>query len=156
MAVILKDGIPAKITVADFKRTHLAAFPRFASGDYDAILQDAIDSVYDIFTGVGVLWKIAGADEWYTKTVRCYLLLTAWYIVDVYPRFAIGVQSTGGMPILRKKIGDVDIHYMDTSRLSTANSVLQSLKSNPFGVKAHMMICGAPARFMLHVTKTVH
>lgn len=155
MAVIFNDGKPAKVTVADFKRVYLAAFPRFANPANDGILQEAIDSVYDIFTGVGYLWGVAGEQEWYDKTVRCFLLLTAWYIADVYPRFAIGVQSSGGMPILRKKIGDVDIHYMDTSRLSTAESVLESLRSNPYGGKALMMIRGAPSRFKLQVRKVV-
>lgn len=155
MAVIFSDGVPAKITASDFKRAHLASFPRFASTQYDGVLQEAIDSVYDMFTGVRYLWKNAGEEEWYQKTVRCYLLLTAWYIADVYPRFALGIQSSGGMPILRKKIGDLDIHYMDTSRLSTADAVLESLRSNPYGGKALMMIRGAPSRFILHVHKTI-
>lgn len=155
MAVIFSGGVPAKITVADFKRAHLAAFPRFVDNARDNIVQEAIDAVYDMFTGVSHLWDTADEQEWYDKTVRCFCFLTAWYVADVYPRYAIGVHSTGGLPILRKKIGDVDIHYMDTSRLSTADSVLQSLRSNPYGNKALMMIRSAPARFQLRVTSIV-
>lgn len=152
MSDIFVDGVPEKLTVADFKRAYLAAFPRFADTARDPIIEDAIDSVYTMFDGVSYLWDKAGESVWYDKTRRCYLHLVAWYIADLYPRLAAGIQSTSGMPILSKKIGDVAIHYIDTSKLSTTDSVLEGLKSNPYGVKALMMIRSAPARFKLRVT----
>jgi hypothetical protein len=155
MAVIFTDGLPARITASDFKRSHLAAFPKFTVSSNDPLLLEAIEAVYDIFSGVGTLWQSAGDIEWYDKTVRCYKLLTAWYIANMYPRFAAGIQSTGGMAILKKKIGDVEVHYMDTSKLSTADSVLESLRSNPYGNMALMMIRSAPCRFKLRVTRIV-
>ncbi len=151
MATVFTDGLPARITVADFKRAYLAAFPRFTDPLNDPILADAIDSVYTMFDGVNYLWKCIDDDSWYNKTTRCYILLTAWYIANLYPRLASGIQSTGGMPILSKKIGDVSVHYMDTSRLSTTDDVLNSLKSNPYGNMALMMIRSAPARFALKI-----
>ena len=155
MAVIFSGGLPARITVADFKRSHLAAFPRLANAGNDPIVQESIEAVYDMFTGVSTLWATADEQEWYDKTVRCYKFLVAWYIADLYPTFALGVQSTGGMQILSKKIGDVTIHYADTSKLNTADSVLESLRSNPYGNKALVMIRSAPGRFTLRVTKVV-
>ena len=149
MATVFVDGVPAKLTVADFKRAYLAAFPKFKDRANDEILQDAIDAVYIMFDGVNILWACGDQDVWYDKATRCYLHLIAWYIANVYPRYAPGIQSTGGMPILSKKIGDVTIHYMDTSKLNSADSVLMSLKSNPYGNMALMMISGAPARFRL-------
>jgi hypothetical protein len=64
---------------------------------------------------------------------------------------AAGIQSTGGMPVVSKKIGDVTIHYADMSKLSTADQVLESLRSNPYGNMALMMIRSAPARFKMSV-----
>lgn len=155
MAVIFSGGVPARITVADFKRSHLASFPRLKDSGNDPILQESIEAVYDMFAGVSILWKHAGEQEWYDKTVRCYKFLVAWYIANLYPTFALGVQSTGGMPILSKKIGDITIHYMDTSKLNTADSVLESLRSNPYGNMALIMIRSAPGRFQLRVTRMV-
>jgi hypothetical protein len=153
MATVFVDGLPEKITVADFKRAYLAAFPRLTDDANDPIVQDAIDAVYTMFNGVATLWKRELPDDWYDKTVRCYLYLTAWYIANLYPRLAIGIQSTSGMPILSKKIGDVTIHYMDTSHLNTADSVLASLRSNPYGSMALVMIGSAASRFKLATFK---
>lgn len=151
MATMFIDGVPATITVADFKRAYLAAFPAFTATSRDSIIQDAIDAVYTIFDGVNTLFKTRDEDAWYNKTVRCFLCLVAWYIADLYPKLAIGIHSTGGMPMLSKKIGDVTIHYMDTTKLSTTDSVLESLRSNPYGNKALMMIRGAAVRFKINV-----
>jgi hypothetical protein len=153
MAAVFVDGLPQRIAVADFKDAYLAAFPKFTNAEYDPIIEDAINAVYTMFNGAQYLWKSRDTDTWYDKTVRCYLYLVAWYIVNLYPRMSAGIQSTGGMPILAKKIGDVTIHYMDSSRLSTADDVLNSLKSNPYGNMALMMIRSAPARFAMHVIK---
>jgi hypothetical protein len=154
MATVLDaDGMPARITVAEFKDHYLAAFPKFTNSAYDPILVDAIDAVYTIFEGVNTLWKSSDVDSWYDKSVRCYMLLTAWYIVNLYPRMAAGIQSTGGLPVLSKRIGDVAVHYIDTSRLNTADSVLESLHSNPYGNIALMMIRGSVKRFTINILK---
>lgn len=155
MAVILNNGVPARITVSDFKSSYLAAFPVFTDPGKDPIIEDAISAVYDIFTGVNTLWSMARIEEWYDKAVRCYKLLTAWYIADMYPRYALGVQSTGGMPILEKKLGDLTIRYADSSKLGSTDAVLEALKSNPFGSKAYVMIKGAPKRWLLAVSPLV-
>lgn len=155
MAVILNNGVPARITVQDFKSSYLASFPAFTDPKRDPIIEDAISAVYDIFSGVNTLWSMADIGEWYDKAVRCYKLLAAWYIADMYPRFALGIQGTGGMPILEKKIGDLTIRYADMTRLGSTDSVLESLKSNPFGSKAYVMIKGAPKRWLLSVTPIV-
>lgn len=155
MAIILNNGVPARITVPDFKNSYLASFPAFTDPSKDPIIEDAINAVYDIFSGVNTLWDMADLGEWYDKAVRCYKLLAAWYIADMYPRLAIGIQGTGGMPILEKKIGDLTIKYADTSRLGSTDAVLEMLKSNPFGSKAYFMIKGAPKRWRLVVTPIV-
>jgi hypothetical protein len=155
MAVILNNGVPARITVADFKSSYLAAFPTFTDPKKDPIIESTINTVYAIFSGVNTLWSMAEIHEWYDKATECYKLLTAWYIADMYPRFAVGIQSTGGMPIVEKKIGDLVIKYADQSRLSSTDAVLAMLRSNPFGGKAFMMIMGAPKRWRLIVTPFV-
>lgn len=155
MAVILNNGVPARITVSDFKSSYLASFPAFTDPKKDPIIEDAINAVYDIFYGVNTLWSMAEVSEWYDKAVRCYKLLTAWYIADMYPRFALGIQGTGGMPILEKKLGDLTIRYADPSRFGSTDAVLEALRSNPFGSKAYLMIKGAPKRWLLAVSPLV-
>ena len=152
---IFENGAPARITISDFKHSMLAAFPKFTDAANDPIIDDAISAVYDIFTGVNTLWSNADKQEWYDKAKRTYLLLTAWYIADLYPKYAVGIHSTGGMPMLEKKIGDVTIKYADTARLGSVDAVLEALKSNPYGAKAYFNIKGAPNRFLLRVTPTI-
>ena len=153
--LLFSEGVPARITKEDFKYSMLAAFPRFTDAKNDGIIDDAIGAVYDIFSGVNTLWEGRNTAEWYQKSSRCYTLLTAWYIADLYPRLAVGIQSTGGIPMLEKKIGDVTIKYADTTKLGSTDSVLEMLKSNPYGSKAYLMIKGAPKRWLLQVTPLV-
>jgi hypothetical protein len=146
-------NLPARIVVADFKDRYLAAFPKFTNPAYDPILADAIESVYIMFDGVNTLWKSTDIETWCNKTGQCYMFLIAWYIVNMYPRMAAGIHSSGGIPVLSKKIGDVVIHYMDTSRMNTADSVLESLRSNPYGNMALTMIRSSTRRFTISVMK---
>lgn len=155
MAVIFNDGVPAKITVADFKYEFLASFPKFVGNENDRVIANTIDTVYAMFNGVGNIWRYEKPQDWYDKTVKCYLHLAAWYITAMYPRFAARVQSTGGMMIVKKKIGDVEIHYPDTSRANSADEVLNMLRSNPFGNIALMMIRSAVTRFQISATHVV-
>ena len=150
---IFENGVPARITASDFKYDMPAAFPKLAPESANPIIDDAIRAVYAMFTGVKTIFTSPDKDEWYDKTVRCYTLLTAWYIADLYPRYAVGIQSTGGIPMLEKKIGDVLIKYVDTSRLGSTDAVLEALKSNPYGAKAYIMIKGAPARYAIRVAQ---
>lgn len=81
--------------------------------------------------------------EYVDKTQLCYGLLLAWYIADLFPSYALGVVSSGGIPIKSKQIGGVKITFGETA--STAGAVnnadlLQSLKSNSYGAKAYLMI----------------
>jgi hypothetical protein len=142
------DGVPARITVADFRRFHLQSFPALTDDKYDDLIADGIDAVYAMFTGVEDLWDLQPAQIWYDKTTLCFRLLTAWYINDLYPSLAAGIASMGGIPLKRKKIGGVDITFAEAK--STGNNqyldLLQSLKSNAFGTKAYVMITTAAKR----------
>jgi hypothetical protein len=60
--------VPAKITVADFRRYFLASFPELGDGTHDGLIQDAIDMVYAIFTGVNTIWDVHPGKVWYEKT----------------------------------------------------------------------------------------
>jgi hypothetical protein len=141
------DGVPVKITMADFRRFHLQSFPQLADSRYDDIITDAIDAVYAMFTGVKTLWDMEPKQVWYEKTVLCYRLLAAWYIADLYPGLVTGVSVMGGVPLKRKKVDGVDITFPDTG-IGNGNKdyldLLASLRSNPFGMKALAMIrCSA-------------
>lgn len=138
------DGIPSKITKEWFRTRYGQNFPDLLDSTKDTFLNTCIDDVYTLFAGIPDFWKHLKNTIYYDKTQMCYGLLTAWYITDMFPDFAVGVVSAGsGLAVKRKKIGNTDITFGEVA--STAGSynnadLLQSLKSNAFGVKAYMMI----------------
>jgi len=153
---VFVDGVPAKILIADFRRAHLASFPRFVGGNYDAVIADAIDAVYDMFNGVNTMWDMESDQVWYDKTIRCYLFLTAWYIADMYPTYYKGGMVMGPLSLASKKIGDVEIRYAPKQKRSTTDEVLDSLASNVFGRNALMMLRSNLKRFRLYVDRFVY
>jgi hypothetical protein len=150
---VFVDGAPARITAEDFRRYHLPSFPKLAEAAYLGLLNDAIDAVYALFSGVATIWQRRPRQVWYEKTVLCYRLLTAWYITDVHPTLAAGVPSMGGIPLKRKKIGGVDITFRESAaadHLEGYQDLLESLKSNVFGAKAYLMITASAERVRIH------
>jgi hypothetical protein len=141
------DGKPLRINREDFRRQFLASFPKLAGIDSsnvteaDSIIDNAIDAVYDMFTGVATLWNKHDAQTYFNKTRRCYLYLTAWYIADMFPKYVAGVTVMGAVPLKEKKIGGVDLKF-DTEYLSSGKgqNLLKGLLSNPFGKMAYTMI----------------
>ena len=145
---IFIDGVPAEITVEDWRRHHLQSFPVFAEDreNGDEIIREAIESVYTMFPGVSSLWAEQDKQIYYEKTRLCYRLLVCWYIADLYPDYSRGILSTAGLPLVKKKIGQIDIIYDKDSFKSTNKDLLAPLLSNSFGAKAHLMIKNAVSR----------
>jgi hypothetical protein len=143
--------VPAKITVADFRRYFLMSFPALAAAEYDGLIQDAIDTAYAMFTGIGTLWDLHPDRVWYEKSQLCYRLLTAWCIADTCPDFVANTPVMGGIPLKRKKIDGVDLTFADSAGNGNKNyqDLLEGLKSNPWGNKARLMIMAAAKRAML-------
>ena len=138
------SGLPAPITPDDWRRYHLQSFPVFADADKkeitDDILHEAIEAVYSMWVGVSYLWQEHDKQVWYEKTRLCYRLLICWYIADLYPTYARGILSTGGLPIGTKKIGPISISYIKEALSAGSTDLLAPLLSNAFGAKAHLMI----------------
>lgn len=137
------SGKPPKINTIWFKSRYGQNFPDLLDESKDEFLNTCIADVYTLFFGVGDLWAHLQRKEYVAKTQLCYGLLVAWYIADLFPDYAIGVVSSGGIPVKSKMIGGVKITFGETS--SSVGSVnnadlLQSLKSNVFGAKAYLMI----------------
>jgi hypothetical protein len=144
-------SVPAKITVEDFRRYFLASFPKLTAEEYDGLIQDAIDTVYAIFTGVNTIWDVHPERVWYEKSQTCYRLLTAWFIADKYAALAPGVQSIDG--IVQKRVDGVALKY-DTGMIygkaeGAVQETLAGLRSNHFGRTALMMIQSSAKRVML-------
>lgn len=146
MEATFPDGKPLRINREDFRRQFLASFPKLSGidnsvSDADAIIDEAIEATYDMFTGVATLWDKHDAQTWFNKTRRCYLYLTAWYIADMFPKYVAGVTVMGAVPLKEKKIGGVDLKF-DTEYLNGGKglNVLKGLLSNPFGKMAYTMI----------------
>ena len=144
MNVNTDAGKPAKIDMIWFRARYGQNFPDLLISDNDIILQNSIDDVYTLFYGVSDIWSHLEREIYVSKTQMCYGLLIAWYITDLYPDYAVGVVSSGsGLNIKSKKIGNTTIQFgdMDSTAGSSNNAdLLQSLKSNAFGVKAYTMI----------------
>ena len=148
---VFVDGVPAKITIHDFRRHCLYSFPALASSDFDGLLTDAIDTVYSVFAGVGELWDLHPRQLWYDKTVLCYRFLVCWLIADHYPEFSSRNQTIDILK--RKKIDGVDMVF--NTDLIAGSNPLTKLNSNDFGRKALMMIQTAAKRAFLRSCRTV-
>lgn len=141
--VVTTSERPPRITREWFRIRYGQNFPDLLSQEKNDFLSTCIEDVYTLFYGVGELWEHMDRKEYVTKTQLCYGLLVAWYITDMFPDFAVGVVSSGGIPLKMKQIGGVKIQFGDTaSNAGAVNNadLLQSLKSNAFGSKAYMMI----------------
>lgn len=144
--VVTSNGRAEKITRDWFRTRYGQSFPDLLKEKTDDFLDTCIDDVYTLFYGVGDLWSHMNREEYVRKTQLCYGLLLAWYITDLFPDYALGVVSSGGIPLKSKQIGGVKIMFGDTK--STAGAVnnadlLNSLKSNSYGAKAYFMIRSA-------------
>ena len=138
------SGLPAPITPEDWRRYHLQSFPAFSDEDKvvasEAILNEAIETVYSMWVGVSYIWQGHDKQVWFEKTRLCYRLLICWYIADLYPLHSRGIISSGGLPIVRKKIGPIDIAFNKEALTPGSLDLLAPLLSNAFGAKAHLMI----------------
>ena len=151
MEAVFVDGVPAKITVYDFLRHHLQSFPSFSDSGFTELIQEAIDTVYTMFVGVGTAWDLQDKQVWFDKSRRCYLYLTAWLIADQYPELTASIVTIAG--IKRKKIDGIDITF--DPGIYTDKDPLVWLKSNAFGRKVLMMAGTLPRRALLRVEKYV-
>lgn len=140
---VTTQGRPEQITRDWFRTRYGQSFPDLLNPDKDDVLDTCIADVYTLFYGVGELWKHMERKEYVEKTQLCYGLLVAWYIADLFPDYALGVMSSGGIPLKSKQIGGTKIMFGDTKNTAGAVNnadLLQSLKSNSFGAKAYLMI----------------
>jgi hypothetical protein len=144
-------NVPAKITVEDFRRYFSASFPKLMAEEHNGLIQDAIDTVYAVFTGVNTIWDKHPDKVWREKSHVCYRHLTAWYIANNYPGFVAGVPVMGGVLLKRKKVDGADITF--ANRIASGNKeyqdLLENLKSNVWGNMAYLMIRSAAKQAML-------
>ena len=140
---VTTHGRPEQITREWFRTRYGQSFPDLLPENKNDVLDTCISDVYTLFYGVGELWQHMERKEYVEKTQLCYGLLVAWYIADLFPDYALGVMSTGGIPLKSKWIGGTKIMFGDVaSKAGSVNNadLLQSLKSNAFGAKAYLMI----------------
>ena len=141
--VVTTAGFPEMISREWFRARYGQNFPDLLSEEKNNLLDTSISDIYTLFHGVRELWGHLDRQTYVEKTQMCYGLLVAWYITDLFPEFALGVMSTGGIPIKSKQIGGTKITFGETaSKAGAFNNadLLQSLKSNAFGAKAYLMI----------------
>lgn len=141
--MVFVNGKPLRIDAKDFKARFGCNFPKLLAADKEAIITDAIDTVYTMFTGVEDLWSSLDKETFFKKTRQCFGFLTAWYIADLFPLYASGIQSMGGLPVISKSIGGVKITYADISQQhknAKLRDTLSFLRTNTMGVQAYNMI----------------
>lgn len=123
------------LTYADF--TYKNKFVELTEDEFT----EASNIVKAMWSGVLEMWGACEESVRNQKRSAVLNLLIAWYLADMYPtRLTGGMQTSGGMPITRKRIRDVDISY---ASLHLPQSY-DALASNQFGVKAAMLIRYAP------------
>lgn len=140
---VTTHGRPPAINREWFRTRYGQSFPDLLSEETNEFLSTCIEDVYTLFYGVGDLWEHMERKEYVSKTQLCYGLLVAWYITDMFPSYAVGVMSTGGIPLKMKQIGGTKIQFGEAKNTAGAINnadLLQSLKSNAFGSKAYLMI----------------
>ena len=72
-----------------------------------------------------------------------YNLLIAWYLADFFPMSLTAIGANGGMPVVKKSIGGVDITFLQYK----VQEEMKVLTTNTFGLRALNMILSAPERF---------
>lgn len=141
---IFVDGVPERIGLQYFRRRFGQNFPTLLREDYNELLQTAVEDTYTDFSGVKELWSDLDRQTYFDKTQLCYSLLVAWWIADMYPKYAVGIPTSSGIPIHSKVIGGVKIVFGSPNDNTSARKgyadLLAPLKSNPFGYKAYQMI----------------
>ena len=142
MQEVTERGRAEHITRVWFRTRFGQNFPDLLDEEKNDFLDNCIESVSTLFYGVADLWShIHDRKTYVNKTQLCYGLLVGWYITDMFPDYAVGVVSSGGVPIKMKQIGGTKIQFADQADSKGSGAdLLQSLKSNAFGVKAYMMI----------------
>ena len=123
------------LTYVDF--TYKNKFTQLSEEEFT----EACNIVKAMWSGVLKMWSVCEEEERNQKRSAVLNLLVAWYLADMYPtRLTGGMQTSGGMPISRKRIRDVDISYAGLH----LPAAYDALASNQFGVKAAMLIRYAP------------
>lgn len=147
---IFVDGVPRKVTPADIRRWHLASFPMLSLDENTGIIEEAIEAVYAIFTGLPKFYDHHPTEVWYEKTLFMARMLVCWYIANMHPTLLAGQDAMGGTPLRAKKIGPITLTYASSDGVvSGAEDILAGLKSNSFGNVVYTMIKGSKKR--LHI-----
>lgn len=151
--VFTVDGFPVRIDRVYFRSRYAQAFPDLVPDEMNTFVDQAIDDTYTMFYGVNTLWAYMQTKEYYDKTRLCFGLLVAWYITDMYPEYAIGIVTSGGIPVKSKSIGGIKIAFGDPNgaipKVQNYKDTLSSLKSNSFGAKAYTMITTSSAKMRI-------
>ena len=156
---VFVDGVPAKITIHDFRRHCLHSFPQLNDSEYDGLIAEAIDTVYAMFPAVVQLWDWHPKQLWFDKTTLCYRFLVCWYITDRYPELSKDYTSLNGVRLEQKKADGVMLKFQHGPASSTATAEMLNpllrLQNNDFGRKALMMIQMSAKRALLRNCRIV-
>ena len=112
----------------------------------DAEIENAYTIVSAMFSGVLTLWGCLKPELREAKRTLCMNLITAWYLLDMYPTRTTGVMGNGGMALISKSVGGTSLSFTDME----AQEGIKQLNSNVFGQKALMMLQSAPERFGIY------
>ena len=115
----------------------------FADGGASEITE-AMSAVNSQWYGVlNQFWQNQGTVQQTATRNLVYNLLIAWYLADFFPMALTAVGANGGMPLVKKSIGGVDITYAQYK----IQEEMKVLTTNTFGLRALNMILSAPERF---------
>ncbi len=115
----------------------------FTDGGYSEI-SEAIVAISAQWSGVlNNFWSNQSYIQQIATRNLVYNLLIAWYLADMFSESLSGVVSNGGMPIVKKSLGGVDLTFVQYK----IQEEMKVLTTNTFGLRALNMILSAPERF---------
>jgi hypothetical protein len=97
------------------------------------------------WAGIFQLWQNDSATLQAQKQFNLEAYLVAWWLTDMLPEQASGVQGDGGMPLTSKSIGGVSVTRKDMG----LQAGMKQLESNAFGIKAAHLFMSAPERMII-------
>lgn len=115
--------------------------------DFD--IEMAIQLVESTYSGIKTLWgprfgyTLAEHEE---KVRACMNWLVAWQLAVLHPTKVLGTVSSAGMPLISKKIENIELKFQS---IANQEGALKLLETSIYGEQALAMIQTAPEMYTM-------
>jgi hypothetical protein len=124
-------------------------FPNLPDGSAD--ISEAIAAIQAQFSGaLNYFWQDLDSTTQELKRNLLFNYLVAWYLADQFSESLSGVVGNGGMPLVKKSLGGIDLTFLQYK----IQEDMKIFTTNVFGIRALQMILTAPERFGIRGSST--